>query len=181
MDLIGNIVLLPIITIEETWTHVKDQIHRSAKKYCGVVKAGRREIETCAWMWIEEVKDAIGRFHGINDSAGKLTNDKKIVCEIWRIHYEMISTNKFPQPPILCINPALGPMGEINKEELTAALNNSRPKKATGTNNIPSKLWKSSCWQPVELLTAFLNRILGGRQMPRDWAGSVTVHIWKQK
>ncbi|KAI0982288.1 hypothetical protein GJ496_002999 [Pomphorhynchus laevis] len=42
------------------------------------------------------------------------------------------------------INPVLGPMDEINKEEVTTALNNSRSGMATGTNNIPSELWKSS-------------------------------------
>ncbi|KAI0989102.1 hypothetical protein GJ496_002502 [Pomphorhynchus laevis] len=108
-NLVEDIVLLPITTIEETWTNVKEQIHRSAKKYCGVteeVKEAVREKKKKyhAFLQVKTLenwnvyKDARKRAKCVvaatNSRKQKALNRQKQIEDIGCFHYINDGTGK---------------------------------------------------------------------------------------
>ena len=101
--------------------------------------------------------------------------------ERWRQHYEKISTEEFPHPPITQLSPVHGAVQAITAEEVIEALKRMKPGKAAGPDDIATELWKARSWNPAPWLAELFNRIVEERKTPADWQQSTTVPIWKRK
>ncbi|XP_047118377.1 craniofacial development protein 2-like [Schistocerca piceifrons] len=58
-DIIAQITLPPITTVEESWEKVKESAHETAHAILGTTKPGRRRTYRDAWLWNDTIKDVV--------------------------------------------------------------------------------------------------------------------------
>ncbi len=54
-----NISLPAITTVEETWSKLRSNVHKTATEQLGKTVPGRRYIDKATWLWTESVKEAV--------------------------------------------------------------------------------------------------------------------------
>ena len=53
--------------------------------------------------------------------------------------------------------------------------------KAVGPDELPVEVWKCMGKMGIKFLTRLFNRLLMGKQMPKEWRRSVLIPIYKNK
>ncbi|ROI46928.1 Retrovirus-related Pol polyprotein from type-1 retrotransposable element R2 [Anabarilius grahami] len=80
----------------------------------------------------------------------------KKATECWRDYFKKISTQEFPHSPIVHTPPVLGPVQPVTADEVIEVVKKMKPGKATGPDNLAAEVWKSQCWNSIEMASTFV-------------------------
>ncbi|EYC32507.1 hypothetical protein Y032_0003g1619 [Ancylostoma ceylanicum] len=117
----------------------------------------------------------------IKAANGNILRDPNDVMERWRQYFEQTFNEEFPHPPIPFVKGVQGPVLPVAPAEVSEAIRKMKPNKATGSDDIPTDVWKLIGESGAAWLSKFFNRMLAESQTPEVWQMSTTVPVWKGK
>ena len=136
---------------------------------------GRNKMFRVASQMKKDKTDEIGR-HFIKNDQGAIVVEGEGVRNVWKGYFETLlneeNPNEFEEEP-----PVEGPIEDIDEEEVRAAIQSMKSRKAAGPSGVTTDLIKFG----GESATKELHQIFQRRECPVEWTESLTVAIYKGK
>ena len=156
----------------------------ASKLWCKLLESGHGTGEACRVVkqMVKRNRDVTGA-GCVRDGNGKLVMEEGELREVWRSHYEKLSNEEFDwdKDSLGETQMVSGPIQEISKQEVRAAVMKMKCNKAPGPTGLGTEVLKAAGEDCIDRMTDLCNAVINEGRMPKDWDKSLMINVYKGK